>query len=531
MYVAIIEKAAIDLRRDLRPWTGASRAEKNKSAGEANDGYEDFFQIWLQRQGIVSNICQRFEYVVESDVSNFFGSIDPGVLQEFLQGSTSLHRDVVRLCVHLIRRTLRHPEYAESPALGLPQEGFGASRAIGHALLCEVDREFDHEGADGIYGRFMDDFVTGADEVFEAEILISRLQHRLERLGLYPNSAKTKIVRVSEFLRQSMASENVFLDEVDSVLKECETGTLRQIIDFPDECLDSLLERANAFRGISPINRPERYDRLLRRYYTLFRRLGRDDWLPHAIEDVSVFPSAARNILEYLRSFPLTVDTVNSGFEVLVRSRSCYHDVPLLVLETLVTAPNHLGDALDSAVVTESLQLARAINLDSSVPRSLEDWLTAGLIPLMAKYGESGAVADFLEHFVNGKPAQSVARLQALPLQVSLGFRSSELFKTELAGLTWSSVLSIDFVRAIESADNGAVGTALGLLDPQIKLLPNRYYVHARPLLFMDLLERVASGRLGRVAKDAIQKLESNPPRLVDERILKQFRRHLRGIG
>lgn len=162
-----------------------------------------------------------------------------------------------------------------------------------------------------------------------------------------------------------------------------------------------------------------------------------------------VHPSAGLDVLEYLRSFPLTPEIVSSGFEIKSqKSPSCHH-VPLLVLEALTSAPNQIDSDLDAIVVERSVELAAEIALESAIPRSLEDWLVAGLVPLLAKYGERGVVAEFLDRFVVGKPVQSVSRLQAFPREMSMGYDDSNLFRTNLAGLTWSSVLVIDlFVRS-----------------------------------------------------------------------------------
>ncbi len=195
------------------------------------------------------------------------------------------------------------------------------------------------------------------------------------------------------------------------------------------------------------------------------------------------------------------------------------------MLEALTSAPNQIDSDLDAIVVERSVELAAEIALESAIPRSLEDWLVAGLVPLLAKYGERGVVAEFLDRFVVGKPVQSVSRLQAFPLQMSMGYDDSNLFRTNLAGLTWSSVLAIDFVRAIQDGDESAIATSLGLLEPEIRLMPNRFQIHARPLLLVELIGRVDSKRLGRLAGGAVPKLDSNPSRLKDERVIRDMSR------
>lgn len=525
LYRAIVAKAESDLTRDLRPWTGAHLTDKK--AGEQSEvdrgeseEYADWFAIWLRRQGIIADICERCEFVVESDVSNFFGSVDLNVLQEYLLHKTSLHRDVVRLVIHLIRRVLRHPEYADSPSLGLPQESFGASRTIAHGLLCEVDSAFDVEGGDGIYSRFMDDFVAGVNEPTKGEELISRLQRKLERLGLYPNPAKTRVVPVPKYLIGAMAEENVFLDSIEAMLEPLEEGKLREIVGVPAVIVDELREHANLFRAIDSEIRPKWYNRVQRRYYALFKRLGIDDWIPSVYEDLAAHPDSGREILEYARSFPITAEAVEQLFASICNHRSCYDDLPLLEIETLATAPNNNSQELRRAIVDSADSLAKELEIDSKTPRSLSDWMLAALVPLIGKFATRGQQEEFIDKYIERKPAQCMARLQALPLQVSHGRNSTEMFHAQLAGLPWSSVLTIDFVRALEGKDDSALGVAMNLLQPKICLSPNRFQIHSRPLLLCGLLARVGGARFSNSMASAVNLLRENPQRLIDDRLI-----------
>lgn len=531
VFRALISKSERTLLKDVRPWAGAARKDKAAAAVEETDdeeAYPDFFQVWLATLGTVSTIVDRHAYVVESDISNFFASLDTAVIQEFLLRNSTLDRDAVRLCIHVIRRVLRHPQYAEQPGMGLPQEGFDSSRTIAHSILCEVDRAFDVEGDEGVYARFMDDFIAGVDSVAEGERLIARLQRSLEPLGLHPNPAKTRVVPVGSFLTDSMADENAYLQEVDKILKEASAGPFRDVTGVPEALVDEIKEHAGRLRAVPANERPRRYDRVLKRYYTVFRKLGVADWLGYAAQDVADFPGCSRGVLEYLRSFPLTDGTVDDLFAIIESTRDCYQDIPLLALETLATAPNAVDDGLGSAVMQGLQRLAQAVETAELVPRAPEDWIIAAAIPAVGKFGVRGEQAAFVDQFARPLPVQSVARLQALALQVSWGESPDELFRTGLAGLPWNSVISLDFVRAIADGDRSAAGIAFGLLQPEIRLMPNRYQVHARAVLLVDLLARVDGSRLASVAERAVEKLSLNPDRLADGRAIATLGQHLR---
>jgi hypothetical protein len=531
LFCAMVESVEEELRAELRPWTGAHRGDKKiddepVDEWSIDDGYDTVFSTWLRRQGIVADICAHHEYVVESDISNFFGAINLDVLQEFLLDKTSMHRDVVRLAIHVIRRVLRHPEYAESPSLGLPQETFDASRKIAHAMLCEVDAAFDTEGEDGKYSRFVDDFVAGADTVAAGEEMIARLQRKLDRLGLYQNSSKTRVVPIPTFIRDQMTTENDYLDSVEKMLKPLEVGPLRELSGVPEDLVEDLLKRGASLRDVLPVDRPQRYDRVRRRYYTVFRRLGLDCWLPFVLEDLVSHPDGGKTLLEYVRSFPLSLDVVDRLYSAARVHRACYDDLALMYIETLATAPNGSEPDVWAAVAKGALALAAELSNEAGQPRSLADWMLAYLVPVIGKFGSAAEQGRFLSKYVDAKPPQCVVRLQAFPMHVSRGTPSAQVFQRDLAGLPWSSVLTIDFVRAVEAGDDRAIDIVLGLLQPEVRLLPNRYMIHPRPLLLCGLLARSGGKDFPAAVSRSIKTLSKNPARLADHRLVELLKDH-----
>jgi hypothetical protein len=257
-----------------------------------------------------------------------------------------------------------------------------------------------------------------------------------------------------------------------------------------------------------------------RRYYTVFRRIGVDDWLPFVVPDIAEHPDSGRTILEYARAFPMTELLVKELFAAIRVHGVCYQDLPILALETIATAPNHSGPELRAGLAVETELLARELAADARVPRSLADWMLASLIPLIGKFGNRAQQEALVDGYVTRLPAQCMARLQAFTMQVANGRRSTDVFDKELAGLPWSSVLTIDFVRAIERGDDAAVRVAMGLLQPDIRLLPNRYQIHSRPLLLTGLLARTGGQAFAKAMTRACARLRENPERLRDDRVV-----------
>ncbi|HEV2069504.1 MAG TPA: RNA-directed DNA polymerase [Acidimicrobiales bacterium] len=543
VFHAIVVRARPDLVKELRSWTGAFQTDKaidlplhdgsatkrsykqharrhkaRKAAVATSTDYGNFFQMWLQKQGVVYSIVEKAPYVVESDVANYFSSIDLRIVQEYLL-RTGLHRDVVRLLIYLVRNVLRHPQYADSPGLGLPQGILDSSRYIAHGLLVEVDREFDELGAKGLYGRFMDDFVVGAGNMHEGEKIIARIQTRLEPLGLYPNPAKTQIFPVDEYKRRIMVDENAYLERIDGTLSEQHEGGLRRRW-FADEVrLQEFLQRAQTFRDLD--DRPARWEQVLRRYYRYMREVGVNSWLKYALTDIVAFPTSAPNILEYVRSFPLEVGLAESLMVECLAASELYGDIPLLLLETVATAPTEPSAALASTIMEQARSLTEQMLIRGVVPRSHEDWILAYLGPVVAKFGTEVGRHEWLELLeLPRHPVQAAIRLHALPIQVALGTSSRKAFVSEMAGLSWSSVLTLDFIRALEDGDSRSRGVAIGLVNPAVRLLPNRFQLHSRAISLMRILVHHQEARVTTALTNAKSRLERNPLRLRDAHMI-----------
>ncbi len=574
VYRALVLRAEPDLKRDLRTWTGATLEDADRLAklaararvdGEVDENHDepefevegkeasastptrandedetsekkrrpialsdtesyedDWFKIWLQKQGIIAHICDSCPYVVESDIANFFTSIDLEVVREHLHSHTSLEKEVVRLCISLIRRSLPHPGYADSPTMGIPQEGFDSSRAIAHSLLVGVDRYFDTEGEALLYSRFMDDFVIGAESVEMGHRLIARLQRALEPLGLYPNTAKTRVVTTETYLRNAMAEENGWLEDVEQQLASLEHGPLRQMSP-PDELLQELSLRFEAHRAL--LDKPRRWDRVLRRYYAVLRRAGCGQFTTEALADLRALPDSVTQLLEYVRSFPLTEATAAELLRLASEVSDIYGDVPLLILETIGSAPNSLGESGHSAIATSTWRLVRdQIDPPGQRAGTLADRLAAAAVPVIAKFGDHELHDDVVNLVASRCEPKSHARIQTAVLAAAINKPDRLLTAEALPGLPWSDVMALRYLDSLQRNDEKAVGVALNLLRPAIRLMPNRHHVHVRPLMLLPILRSGAPAKMSGFISSSLRQLEANPDRLRDRRAEELFR-------
>ena len=566
MFLAITSAADDQLRRNIRNWTGASKADKqriqNRAATasdrsevdeqeeaanlppspdepEANDDVlaslglavgsiepdEDWFSVWLTSIGIVATICEKSHFVVEADIANFFPSLDLEVVREHLLNQTTLDKESVRLCVSICRRALPHPAFADSPSMGLPQEPFGSSRVIAHSLLTEVDVDFEDKGASGLYSRFMDDFAIGVNSVEEGHSVISRLQESLEPLGLALNTAKTRVSSTPDFLRDYMAETNAALEKYEARYGEVKA---KGELTGDDQLAELQVELRRMFEAHRSTNKPlpKRWDRVLRRFYTHSREIGESHFLPTAIEDLRAQPASAGHILEYVRSFPLTEKTTEDLCDLAMDLSGLYGDIPLLAIEAIGTAPNSKDLALHEVISQRVSNLLRWCVDTSSGPGDLRDRMAASTVPVLNKFGNN-ATRQMVASECQKLDTTSIARLHGSVIGVAIGSPDQALLSRATPGLPWEHVLPLRFLEALTGGDEEAVGVGLSLVSASKRLLPLRAHVHIRPLMLLPTLLKVAPRRVSEACNRSLTALAENEDRLRDYRteiVLSEFR-------
>lgn len=134
-------------------------------------------------------------WVLESDVEDFFDSVDPWRLQVRLRALFGGDPLVERI-VGWITAPLRHPDgRLETRRRGLPQ-GSPLSPALSNLLLADLDHDI--EAAGFALVRFADDFVIACKDQAQAEAALSVVRDSLAEKGLVLKAAKTRIVRFAD---------------------------------------------------------------------------------------------------------------------------------------------------------------------------------------------------------------------------------------------------------------------------------------------------------------------------------------------
>jgi hypothetical protein len=494
LYKAIVSTAEASLLGGMPTWSRPGRFDaRTDDEAPAESGW---FRSFLRRQGQIWRITQNHDVVVETDIANYFPYIHLPTVSAIMLENSRLSQRVVRVLEHMLTVFSPMTEYRTRPTLGLPQDGFDCSRVIAHAYLKAVDDEFQDEGGQDRYSRYMDDIVIGANSNEEALGQVQRVQLALERVGLYPNTAKTRILPQTEFVSAYLKDENDFLGEVEERLRK------RTTIDRSE-----FRERLRHHLRVRP--RPARsWVRVLRRYYTLSRRLEDETLLSRAFDHLAEFPDSARHVFDYLSVFRLTSQRFQQLSRVLEELQGVYEDVDLLAYKYVAAAPNLGPNHLNPALGDWAIERVEAYL--SNNPR-----LASSAIVVAAKFGSASHLKRLEELVDTSMSADTVARQQAVI--ALLGARRLEFEDLRsLPPAAGSQALShMAFLRAVSEGEPRAVEMVMKLLKPMLRNDPRRRTCRPRMLFlapFVVDVDRDLRPRLSAYRDD----MRINRPRMRD---------------
>jgi len=194
-----------------------------------------------------------------------------------------------------------------------------------------------------------------------------------------------------------------------------------------------------------------------------------------------------------------------------------YPNMALLAAETVATAPVAKDDTL-WADIYEACQehlnsLLALLVRDRRIDRIAASWL----LPTW-KFGNSAQRHRLVSQVPTSYSPMSITQIHAFPLMVALNKPLSE-WVTAKPGLAWEAALAAEYLRNLEKGDDSAVGVAISLLSPAVRLLPQRYLIIPRSLPLVEIAGRADHKKVSSVMPGILGKLRRNPDRLRDFRV------------
>lgn len=168
---------------------------------------------WKRFQTAIFEFSKDREYIVVTDVANFYDFINLAHLRHIVSSICLVDESVLDFLIYLLEGISWRPDFMPRSNIGLPQMEAEAPRVLANAMLFELDRVADKH-AFGDYVRFMDDIDVGVDSIPEAKAVVRDIDLTLQSRQLRLNSSKTKILSVAkkEAEHHFCIAENRFLD-------------------------------------------------------------------------------------------------------------------------------------------------------------------------------------------------------------------------------------------------------------------------------------------------------------------------------
>ena len=505
VYKVLVSLAESDLMRGMQEWTRFGRADARDLDGDNFSSESGWFRAWSRRQGHLWTITENHRWIVETDIANFFPSIQLPFLVAHVQALSRLDEGPVRLLCRILEDVAILPAFRKSATVGLPQENFDCSRVLAHTHLRTVDDEFLEEGSRNRYSRYMDDVVIGANSKEEAIRFVARIQRAMEQIGLYPNTAKTRIVSARAFRLELMKPANDLIGEIQEAFANNPHD--QDVIDETNRAIDDHL-------GLRA--RPRAWERVLRRWYTTCRTQRNPVLLPQALKHLAELPGSAPHILDYLTVFPMDANRVRNLVARIDDFGGVYEDIEIMAHECICQAPGSDTDrfrALVSAIALQRIRTARS------------PWIAVSACTTLGKYGRA---EDFQELYRMAKVGHDRAPWKLQALMVLLGAGTIEAGQ---AIREWRDrfpqATEIAFLEAVLAGERRAVTMLADFISPREALTPHRWVVRTRSLFMVPVLSHVDNSLWTARSNAWRLKILSNPPELADRAVERWWERRL----
>lgn len=483
-----------DLHKDFPEYVDFSRRLQTAFPNEKSD-YENWFEHWLRHQNrLIQIIAKRngWKYIVLADISNFFPSVNHLILRQTISSKVQAEEKVINLLFFILDSMIQKLDYCSDHNLGLPQENHDVSRILAHTFLHQLDSEFEKEGKEGRYARWVDDIVVAVETKGLGRKTLERIQRQVENKGLFLNNSKCRLLNGATAIKGLWLEENEFLDDIHSKTKQREPINLSEFEDRLKEFLKK--------KGI------ENWERVLRRYYTESRRTNSSFLEDFAFEHINEYPSESEYILDYLEARPFREEILELSFGLLKNEESCCENVEILLYEFLMNwaIPNK-KKIKDNCT---NLALNHFFGRHGFSPP--KTGYVRGLITLFC-YKVSGRPAlEEIEKYYKGNNDLAFLKYAFCCLVATADFRD-EAFKkaTSIEDISLRRLETL--FRDLENNCNRYSKLLKRFLSPRDKILPTRIIMPTRslPLVKISRRDKQFHSEWVKLCERAVKKLES----------------------
>ena len=330
------------------------KAPTNKSFFEPKDhnfskepsGYGTFAS-WLNFQRELFNFSKTRNYIVVTDIANYYDSISYVHLRNAISSISGVEECVIDMLIYVLSDLLWQPDYTPRIEVGLPQINLDAPRLLAHCFLYELDAYIASDPSRD-FVRYMDDIDIGVDTIVDAKQVLRCVDLVLQTKQVRLNSGKTIILTRREAIKHFRVLENARLDtikaSIDQSLKHGKPLTRHK------KLIEARIRNGIKRKSFDTGNG----EKILKRLIGLASKTNADI-RPDTLEQIiKIRPAVRDNVFSYIRGRPLTPTLAqmlaNSASSGLLVDDAAMVEMTNNLVETLVPRKNcdsHLKTIID----------------------------------------------------------------------------------------------------------------------------------------------------------------------------------------
>lgn len=388
-----------------------SRDKHNvKKPHEAMEYGLSFREQWKILQKQIYNFTDTFDYLVVTDLTNYFDSIDLRELRRVFVSYVEADEVVIDLIFRVVEGLSWKPDYLPYSHRGLPTANIEPIRLLAHSFLFEIDQILKERTSEN-FARWMDDITCGINDKRHGIELLSDISDVLKSRGLALNLSKTQILSAEEAHFQFQIDQNLEIDAYEAL----KPGTNKA----------KKAERELWFKYKSHFKdrSPKAWDKIAKRYITTFGKLESDRLLIDLPSRYISNPALRTNYLIYLSVRGYSQKAAGCVIEILNKIDP-FDDLSLFQISNLITIWKIPLNKRGSGFVLE----AKKSLIDHS-KRKKDAQSFFALLWFMSKYEDVSSLSSFLVKYRNIWQNNSFLRRQAT---ASMARFSSSLKKSQV---------------------------------------------------------------------------------------------------
>lgn len=330
----VLERLSRSLYFELKSKSPSRSAFFEPDDGNFVQGFQqsDFeygsFASWKRFQSAVFGFAEEKEYIVVTDVANFYDFINFQHLRNIISSLVDVREEILDILIYILNRLTWTPDFMPLTQVGMPQIETTATRVLANALLFEVDKICE-DFSNLNYARFMDDMDVGVDTPAEAKRVVRDIDLTLQSRQLRLNSSKTKILTKEQAFHHFRIDENTVLSSIEKSVDNGDIAKARkEVEDLYNHWIDADGSPKSILNGG---NGPKIHKRILRIIYMTGGSVS-DEALVDLIENDAGMRSTA---LRYLSHSNVTKGTAARLFDLVV-TENLVDDASIIEISSLL---------------------------------------------------------------------------------------------------------------------------------------------------------------------------------------------------